>query len=259
MPANPVTPRMFRSLLYAPGDDAGAIAAAAASDADALILDLEDRVPRDRKGRARSLVREAIERLGPQRVIYVRVNAIDSNIIADDLAAVAMAGLEGVRIPKVDSVASVREADRLLTEVESRKGLVPGSLWISIGLESAIAIRRTFDLCTASPRVASVGPGIGRGGDLERDVGFLPADGGGGEETLFIRSTVVLDARAARIPIPLDGGYGTYRAYDPSTEEEAFLRSAQSGRRLGYRAKTCFHAAQAHHINSIFARPGGSP
>jgi citrate lyase subunit beta / citryl-CoA lyase len=256
-PGSAPTPRRFRSLLYAPGDDAGAMEAAAESDADALIFDLEDRVPPDRKARAQSLVREAIERLGRERIIYVRVNAIDSDMIADDLAAVATARLEGVRIPKVESVDDVREADRLLAEAETRAGLVPGSLWISIGLESALAVRSTFDLCSTSPRIASVGPGLGRGGDLERDVGFLPADGIG-EETLFIRSMVVLEARAAGVPIPLDGGYGTYRAYDPTTEEAAFLRSAETGRQLGYRAKTCFHAAQAHHINAIFAPPGGS-
>lgn len=250
--------RSFRSLLYAVGDDAETMADAAASDADAIIFDLEDRVPPSRKVEARSLVRESIDRLGNGRIVYVRVNSIDSGLMAEDLEAVACAELDGIRIPKVESVEDVRAADRLLAEAESRAGLREGSLRISIGLESAIAVRRTFELCTATSRVASVGPGLGRGGDLERDVGYQWD--GSSDEVLYIRSKVVLDARAAGVAIPLDGAYGTYRDYDSSKEEEAFLRSARTGRRLGYRAKTCFHAAQASLINAIFNPPaGGTP
>jgi citrate lyase subunit beta/citryl-CoA lyase len=122
---------------------------------------------------------------------------------------------------------------------------------LSLGLESAAAVRNAFELCTASRRVTSVAVGLGRGGDLQSDLGFLPSESG--DETLYVRSKVVLDARAAGVPIPLDGGYGTYRAYDPATEEAAFLRSAETGRRLGYRAKICFHAAQVEAINRIFS------
>jgi citrate lyase subunit beta/citryl-CoA lyase len=95
-----------------------------------------------------------------------------------------------------------------------------------------------------------VAAGLGRGGDLQQDVGYLPTDGS--EETLILRSKIVLDARAAGVPIPIDGGYGTYRSYDPSTEEAAFRRSAETGRRLGYRAKICFHPSQAALINKVF-------
>jgi citrate lyase subunit beta/citryl-CoA lyase len=159
-------------------------------------------------------------------------------------------GLAGVRVPKTETPGDVRAVDELLAERERRAGVAPGSVGISIGLESAAAVRATWDLCTASPRVTSVAVGLGRGGDLQADVGFVPSDDG--SETLYLRSKVVLHARAAGIRIPLDGGYGTYRAYDPATEEAAFLRSAELGRRLGYRAKICFHVAQVDAINRIF-------
>ena len=248
-------PRFFRSLLYAAGDDSEAMVKAAASDADALIFDLEDRVAPNRKAEARSLVRQSIDRLGSGRILYVRVNAIDSGLMAADLEAIACPQLDGVRIPKVESVEEMHAADRLLAEAEARAGLQEGSLRISIGLESALAVRRTFELCTATSRVASVGPGLGRGGDLERDVGYQWD--GSSDEVLYIRSKVVLDARAAGIETPLDGAYGTYRDYDSAREEEAFLQSARAGRRLGYRAKACFHATQASLINAIFTPPGG--
>jgi citrate lyase subunit beta/citryl-CoA lyase len=242
--------RPFRSLLYAPADDQAAVDAAADSAADAVILDLEDRVSADRKGAAREAAVDAIGRLGPDRIVYVRVNGADSGLLEADLDAVVRPGLAGVRVPKAEAPADVLAVDELISAGERRNGVPSGQIAISIGLESAAAVRATWELCTASPRVASVAVGLGRGGDLQADLGFVPGDDG--TETLYLRSKVVLDSRAAGVPIPLDGGYGTYRTYDSAREEEAFLRSAESGRRLGYRAKICFHVAQVEAINRIF-------
>jgi citrate lyase subunit beta/citryl-CoA lyase len=242
--------RPFRSLLYAPADDRARIESAVASTADALILDLADRVSDDRKPMARRMAAEAVERLGAGRIMYVRVNPVDSGLLADDLDAIVVAGLDAIRVPKVETVDEVRALDEQLAEIEARRGLPVGAVGLSLGLESARAVRLTWELCGASARVTSVAAGLGHGGDLQRDVGFVP--GPDGEETLYIRSKVVVDARAAGVPIPLDGGYGTYRAYDRPTEEARFLRSAVGGRRLGYRAKICFHPEQTDAINRIF-------
>jgi citrate lyase subunit beta/citryl-CoA lyase len=191
-----------------------------------------------------------VDRLGPERIVYVRVNPADSGLLEDDLDAVVGPGLAGVRVPKTETPADVQAIDELLTAAERRNGVAAGSVGISIGLESAAAVRATWELCSASPRVTSVAVGLGRGGDLQRDLGFVPGESG--DETLYLRSKVVLDARAAGVPLPLDGGYGTYRTYDPTTEAAAFLRSTETGRRLGYRAKICFHAVQVEAINRIF-------
>jgi citrate lyase subunit beta / citryl-CoA lyase len=242
--------RRFRSLLYAPADDPAAVEAAADSAADAVILDLEDRVPAHRKAEARAAAVDAVCRLGPERIVYVRVNAAESGLLEADLDAVVQPGLAGVRVPKTEAVGDVQAVDELISAAEQLNGVPMGQVAISIGLESAAAVRATWELCTASTRVASVAVGLGRGGDLQADLGFVPGDDG--TETLYLRSKVVLDARAARVPIPLDGGYGTYRSYDPAREEAPFLRSAETGRRLGYRAKICFHVAQVEAINRIF-------
>ena len=223
---------------------------AAASAADALIFDLEDRVPMDRKGEARSIIPEYIERLKKNKVIYVRVNSLASGMLREDLEAVMVDGLEGIRIPKVDSPETVKAVDTVVSEVESTHGLPPGKIQFCLGLESARAVYLAYEMCSASRRVSSLAPGTGKGGDLQTDMAYLWSEEG--TETFYIRSKVVLAARAAGIPIPLDGAYGTSRSYDPSREEAALIRSAQLGRQLGYRAKICLHASQAEHINRIF-------
>lgn len=243
--------KLFRSLLYAPGHRNDLIEAAAQSPADALILDLEDQVPADLKPHARLIVARTVEKLGNRVIMYARINAVDSGVARDDLATIAVPGLAGVRIPKIESADAVRRADELLAEAEQANGLDAGSVAISLGLESAHAVRMAYELCLASRRIVSAGPGLGHGGDLQQDIGYLPSSSG--IETLYIRSKVVLDVRAAGIPIPLDGGYGSYRSYDASVDEAGLIRSATVGRQLGYRAKTCFHPAQVEHVNRIFA------
>jgi citrate lyase subunit beta/citryl-CoA lyase len=242
--------KRFRSLLYAPADQPQLIEEAAASRADALILDLEDRVPLDRKAAAREIARSTVQGLGGDRVMYVRVNAVDSGMLGDDLDAIVVDGLEGIRVPKTDSAEGVREVDALLGEVERARGLPVGRIQLCLGLESALAVERAYDLCVASGRVSSIAVGLGRGGDLQTDAGFLPTPEG--LETLYIRSKVLVAARAAGVPIPLDGGFGGYHTYDPATEGPAFLRSAELGRQLGYRAKITFHPAQVDQIHRIF-------
>jgi citrate lyase subunit beta / citryl-CoA lyase len=195
-------------------------------------------------------VRASIERLRNDKVMYVRVNSVDSGMLRDDLEAVVVNGLEGIRVPKVDTPDSVKAVDALLGEVERSHGLPAGRIQLCLGLESARAVHFSYELCLASSRVSSLAPGLGKGGDLQTDMAYVWSEQG--TETLYIRSKVVLSARAAGIPLPLDGGYGTWRAYDPAREEAALIRSAELGRQLGYRAKICFHPGQAAHINRIF-------
>lgn len=237
-------------MLSAPGDRREVIENAAAAGADALLLDLEDRVPGDRKVEARSIVREYIEKLSRNTVMYVRVNALTSGMLRDDLEAIAVAGLDGIRIPKVDSPETVKAVDSLLTEFEQTHGLTAGSIQICVGVESARAVYCAYDLCAASRRVSSLAAGLGKGGDLQSDMAYLWTEEG--TETLYIRSKLVLAARAAGILIPLDGGYGAARTYDPSRDDPGLIRSAQLGRQLGYRAKICFHPSQVPHVNRIF-------
>jgi len=182
---------------------------------------------------------------------YVRVNSLGSGMLPDDLEAVAVDGLEGIRIPKVDSPETVKKVDALLDEFEQANELPPGGIKLCIGLETARSVYLAYEILSASSRISSVALGLGRGGDLETDMGYLWSEERA--EVLYVRSKVLLAARAAGIPIPMDGGYSTGRPYDRSRDEAGLIRDAQLGRSLGYRAKICFHPDHVEHINRIFA------
>ena len=89
----------IRSYLYVPGSDPRRIEKALASEADAVILDLEDAVAPNRKEEARKTVAGFL-RSGQEKPVFVRVNAPGSALIEEDIEAVAGPNLAGLRRPK---------------------------------------------------------------------------------------------------------------------------------------------------------------
>ena len=92
----------IRSYLYVPGSDPRRIEKALASEADAVILDLEDAVAPNRKEEARETV-SSVLRTGHEKPVFVRVNAPGSALAGEDVEAVAGPNLAGLRLPKTES------------------------------------------------------------------------------------------------------------------------------------------------------------
>ena len=112
-------------------------------------------------------------------------------------------------------------------------------------IESASAVRLAFDIATASPRVAYMGGATGRGGDLARSLGFrFSAEG---RETLFLRSKVLVDVRAAGIPNPISGIWGQV------DDLEGLRAFAQQSRDLGYEGLMAIHPKQLPILNAVFS------
>ena len=97
----------LRSLLFVPGDRPDRMMKAVTSDADALILDLEDSVAAEKKAEARQAVAAflAMPRALP---IFVRISGVDAE---RDLNAVIPARPDGIVLPKAEGGASVIHAD----------------------------------------------------------------------------------------------------------------------------------------------------
>ena len=133
---------MHRSYLFAPGHNAKLLRRVFESDADAVILDLEDAVPPGAKQQARAMVAAVLA----ERPAWVRINTVRTDLAAADLDAVA--GLAaGIRIPKTESPDDVQWVhDRapsvpLICAIESARGLLaapeiataPGVRHLSMG------------------------------------------------------------------------------------------------------------------------------
>ncbi|MEV0375584.1 aldolase/citrate lyase family protein [Streptomyces sp. NPDC050636] len=138
-----MTAVVHRSYLYAPAHKQRLVEKAYASEADAVVLDLEDAVPLGSKNEARAAA-AGILASTPPKPTYVRVNAPTSGLCQDDIQAVAGPGLAAVRLPKVDRPEHIRDAAAWLAEAGSQAG-------VQILVESALGVEALSQLATASP------------------------------------------------------------------------------------------------------------
>ncbi len=229
----------IRIALFAPGSKERVMAKALESGADAVIFDLEDSVPLAAKAEARTLVAQAIEAAASAAsalLVTVRVNAVATGMLEDDLAAIVRPGLAAIFLPKAEHVEEITRAASLLDRLEASAKLKPGSVEIIPMLESALGVYRCFDLLQASPRVVTSCIGSAQDGDLQTDLGC--AWSVDGPELLYARSKVLLDTRAAGKAYPLDGVFSNLG------DEEAFVRDSTLSARLGYVGRTVIHPKQ---------------
>ena len=217
------TRRQPRSWLFAPGHVERYVRKALDSDADAVLLDLEDAVPPDLKVHAR----QAVQQVATERRFWVRINPAGTVEAERDIEAVGGI-VAGLRVPKVQCANDV-------LWVAERAPRVP----LDCTIESARGV-------VAAAEIASA-PGcdlLSFGGiDFAADIGI----GGGLIETVYARSAVVVAARAAGRPAPSDGVF-------PNLEDNVGLRrSAEDALRLGFCGKAAIHPKQVSIINEVFA------
>ncbi|KAA9163229.1 CoA ester lyase [Amycolatopsis acidicola] len=237
----------YRSMLFVPGHKSSWAEKGVAAGADALILDLEDAVPAAQKAEARNLVRETIGRLGGEDTradLWVRPNSFDSALFGADVESVVTAGLAGLVLPKVFSAEEVVRIDAIVSHIEEREGLAPGSVGLIITYETAESMARCEEIAAASPRIASLLGGTGPNADVGRSLGFeFTVEG---LESLYVRSRIILAARASGLHHPLTG------VWQDLTDLAGFRRFAEDSRRLGFRGMMCIHPSHVGPSNEIF-------
>ena len=240
-----VQPKPLRSMLWVPGNREEWMQNAPQYGADALVLDLEDSVPLPEKVYARQLVRKILDTQGTAGyTTLVRVNDLESGLIEDDVEALVCSGLYGIVLPKVRSSEDIVQADILLKTLERRAGLEVGTILIKASIETARAIREAYEIVKASPRVCHTGIGHIKSGDTARALGYVWTREG--KETFFVRSKVLLDARAAGDPYPCAGAWSDIR------DLEGLRAYCLEMRQLGYTGIALLHPSHIPIANEIF-------
>jgi citrate lyase subunit beta/citryl-CoA lyase len=234
--------RRVRSLLFVPGDKPSMVAKAMASEADGVIIDLEDAVPDDHKLEARAQLAELPDPGG--RDVFVRTNGPATDLLWGDINALAAARPAGLLLPKAELPSDVLRIDGALLAAEEAAGLDPGSIDLLLSLESALGFQNAYEMARASERVVSLVFASGEEGDLVADLGVQWSLAG--PEMLMARSQTVIAARAAGLDFPLDAVYMNIRDLDGLRTEAEFAK------RLGLTGKLCIHPAQVPIVNDVF-------
>jgi citrate lyase subunit beta/citryl-CoA lyase len=236
-----------RSFLYVPANREKFLEKALGLPADAFIFDLEDSVPNAEKQNARAGVRAYAPRIADNRV-WVRVNGIETGFAEADLdAVIGVAGLAGIFLPKVESRDEVLRWDRMISALETQRGLSPGATSLVLSIESALGVLNAYEMSVAAKRVASLTFGGAQDGDLNTDLGCAWSIDG--PEMMHARCHTLLAARAARFDTPLDGVFANVR------DAEGFEQDTALSRRLGYRGRKLIHPAQIEPCNRLY-QPG---
>ena len=239
----------MRSALFVPGDDEKKLAKALLSDADALIVDLEDSVAFAAKERARRIAGEYLRAAAAQTRrprLFVRVNPLESGLTDADLDAVMPAAPAGVFLPKSLGGASVQQLGVKLAVREASLGFDDGvTRIVAIATESARALFGMESYRGCSARLEGLAWG---GEDLSADLGAesnrLP-DGAYAGPYGLARNLTLVGAIAAEVA-PIDTVFTNFR------DLEGLRAEAVAARRDGFWGKMAIHPAQASIINEVF-------
>jgi citrate lyase subunit beta/citryl-CoA lyase len=232
-----------RSLLFVPGNRRRMLERAPKTDADVIVVDLEDAVPATEKRAARTLVREMLSALAGGGRVFVRVNNVHTGLTRDDLMAVLRPGLAGVVHPKTDDPQDLRDLDVLLREAEMRHKVRPGDVRVVPLIETPRAVLRCEQIATASDRVDALSIG---GEDYVTTLGVPRSDAA----LAHLRAVVVTVAAALGLPA-IDTPFPDF------TDAKALAAEARLARSLGFRGKYAIHPDQVDAINETFSPGAG--
>ena len=226
-----------RSLLFVPANRTVMFARAWASDAGAIVLDLEDSVPPEQKSAARDALVSLRPPNGWTRPIFARVNAHGTTDFDADVRAAAGAPVDGVILPKVERAADVRAADRVLAARERSER----PLALILLVETPGGVLRVAELADCGVRrVAAFAFGAE---DYRAGMGVDVLDPALAD---FARATVANAAAAARVP--------AIDAPELHVNDVDRLRTAtRRARALGFHAKFAIHPSQVPVIHEEFA------
>jgi citrate lyase subunit beta/citryl-CoA lyase len=233
----------LRNLLFAPGDSARKADKALVSDADGVILDLEDSVAPPGKDAARALVAALLPSVSRPGVV-VRVNPRGTPWYLADLAAVVPHRPAAVLLPKCTGPDDLLALDHHLEVLEAAHGLPAGHVGVlALVTETAASLAR-IDYRGAPARLLALCFGAE---DLSADLGIAPRGPGHGyaAPVAAARAMTLLAAAAASVPA-LDTPWPDPR--DPAGLDAEARQAAADG----FAGKLCIHPGQVAAVAVAF-------
>ena len=214
-----------RALLFLPASNPRAIAKARSSEADLVILDLEDAVKPEDKESARQAAVEAIAEPWPMPVA-IRINGVGNPWHGPDLVAITHAPVDLVVMPRVEDKEELtfvrkQSGKPVAAMIETARGVLEAH---RVAHDAAALIAGTNDLA-ANLR--------------------LPR-GAGRQALQTALQTIVLAARAQGIAA-FDG------VYNQLDDLDGFASEAAEGRMLGFDGKSLIHPSQIAPCHAAFA------
>jgi citrate lyase beta subunit len=216
--------------LFVPATEDRKVAKAMQSEADAVILDLEDSIADDMKDSARDhlagYLRASQPAARPQ--VWVRVNS-NEPIFTADVKAIPWDKVYGAVLPKAENAKSIHRlrgagVKRVLPIVESANGFSALARLVEAGNVERFAIG-TWDLAI--------------------DIGIVAVRPDDSELIWQLRGDLVLASRQLDLPPPVDGVHAQF------DDDEGLRTLSERAHRMGFTAKLLIHPRQIPIVNAV--------
>ncbi len=231
---------MIRSYLFTPAHRPELIARAHERGADAILLDLEDSVPRDQKQAARYGLAEAVSMLTNRAVpVVIRVNA-DLGECVRDLEAAIQPGVDAIMLPKVIGADHLHLVADYLLMLERQARLPEGQIKLIALIETAQGLMNAACIAKATPRLTALAFGTE---DFSTDCGHAPSV----EALKGPAQSLIHAAKAGGLQaIGLPGSIAELHDMD------SFRACVDLGRAIGFDAVLCIHPRQVEIVDAVF-------
>jgi citrate lyase subunit beta/citryl-CoA lyase len=186
--------------MFVPGHNEKLLKSAARSDADVILLDLEDSVqPAENKQVARDRIEEYVKSgIFRNHLVFPRVNDRESGHLLKDVHQLTIEGIDGFVYPKSKTGEDVYFFAKLLETIEFEKGLPENTFKIIPLIETTASVLNAQEICQASERVVAIAFGCE---DFITDLeGIHDKEG----QSIFSARALISMAARANGVIPID-------------------------------------------------------
>jgi len=231
---------LFRSLVFVPGNNPRFLEKAKSLTADIVCFDLEDSVPDKEKKKARALIRNTLkQRKKYSPDVFVRTNSPESGLVEADLKEIVQKGIDGIVIPKVNSVKELKKIEKTISSLEKKRKIKGIRLIPSI--ESALGVMNCYEIASSSKRIDALVFGIF---DLLNDMG-IEYTKGNPSGAKYSRYKIPIAATAA-------GVYAIDGIWQDIKDTSGLKKDCKIGKSLGYVGKSVIYPDQINTVHKIF-------
>ena len=190
---------LMRSLMFVPAHNQKLLDSSVKRNADVLLLDIEDSVPKADKQKARDNIKAFVQRDDLKgKLVFPRVNDRESGELLRDAYQLTIEGVHGFMFPKATKAEDVYFFGKLLETIEYEKGIPGGTYKIIPLIETTGAVMNIQEICKACTRVIAVAFGCE---DYVTDL--KGKHDNEGQSIFFARNMIANGARACGV-LPID-------------------------------------------------------
>jgi len=227
-----------RSIMFVPALSPAYIEKAHLRGADAIIVDLEDSIPPERKADGRRAVADAVRAIARHLPTYVRVNNT-ADLLDDDLRAAAIPELTGIMLPKAESAEQVRRVAAVLAEQATAAGREQ-PIALALLVETPLGIHSIGELAQADPSVVAL---VFGSEDYSAGLGVRPTP-----------AAMTVPAQLLAIAARSRGlaAWGVAGTIVEISDEETLATVARDSRQLGFTGTIAVNPRQIPIFNAAF-------